>query len=111
MGKKLKALDYPEHDAFLHVLNQLILQMDKPSAEAASLAMGFNRNYLNMILNKKSSPSIGGVYEICHYFHIQPQDLWKSAQPSSLKAKRLLPLLEKMTDEELDALFLLLKSR
>ena len=54
---------------------QLRLQKDV-SARDMSLSLGQNINYINQIENKKSMPSLQGLFYICEYFGITPQEFF-----------------------------------
>lgn len=57
----------------------------KLSAREMSLALGQNVNYINLIENKKRSPSMAVFFEICEYFKMTPADFFneKNAVPSN----------------------------
>lgn len=54
---------------------QLRLQKDV-SARDMSLSLGQNSNYVNQIENKKALPSLQGLFYICEYFDITPQQFF-----------------------------------
>ena len=50
------------------------LRMQKNvSARDMSLTLGQNNSYINQIENKKALPSLQGLFYICEYFGITPQ--------------------------------------
>ena len=50
------------------------LRMQKNvSARDMSLSLGQNNSYINQIENKKALPSLQGLFYICEYFGITPQ--------------------------------------
>ena len=46
------------------------------SAREMSLALGQNDSYINRIENKKALPSLTGLFYICEYFGITPQQFF-----------------------------------
>lgn len=54
---------------------QLRLQKDV-SARDMSLSLGQNNSYINQIENKKAVPSLQGLFYICEYFGITPQEFF-----------------------------------
>lgn len=64
---------------------QLRLQKDV-SARDMSLSLGQNINYINQIENKKSMPSLQGLFYICEYFGITPQEFFDegSSHPAQM---------------------------
>lgn len=46
------------------------------SARDMSLSLGQNESYINQIENKKSMPSLQGLFYICEYFGITPQQFY-----------------------------------
>lgn len=76
---------------------QLRLQKDV-SARDMSLSLGQNSNYINQIENKKALPSLQGLFYICEYFDITPQQFFDggTVYPAELEelmeeAKKLSP--------------------
>ena len=48
----------------------------KVSARDMSLSLGQNNSYINQIENGKSLPSLQGLFYICEYFGITPQEFF-----------------------------------
>lgn len=46
------------------------------SARDMSLSLGQNESYINQIENKKALPSLQGLFYICEYFGITPQQFF-----------------------------------
>lgn len=57
----------------------------KISAREMSLELGQNVNYINLIENRKRSPSLAVFFEICDYFQMSPADFFneKSDVPAN----------------------------
>ncbi len=70
------------------VANRIIQlrQEKKVSAREMSIAIGQNVNYINRIENKRNLPSLQGLFYICEYFNITPQEFFEGtkASPASL---------------------------
>lgn len=58
------------------------------SARDMSLSLGQNESYINQIENKKAMPSLQGLFYICEYFGITPQQFFDTgnAYPAELAA-------------------------
>ena len=56
------------------------------SARDMSLSLGQNNSYINQIENKKALPSLQGLFYICEYFGITPQEFFDpgNAYPAQL---------------------------
>ncbi|MDO4921332.1 MAG: helix-turn-helix transcriptional regulator [Phascolarctobacterium sp.] len=76
-------------------------QEKKVSAREMSLAIGQNVNYINRIENKLNLPSLQGLFYICEYFNITPQEFFEgtnASHPSVLllhEATQVLSMLDK----------------
>lgn len=66
---------------------QLRLQKNV-SARDMSLSLGQNESYINRIENKKALPSLQGLFYICEYLGITPQEFFDEGNkhPSELSA-------------------------
>lgn len=64
---------------------QLRMQKDV-SARDMSLSLGQNNSYINQIENRKALPSLQGLFYICEYFGITPQQFFDEgdAYPTQL---------------------------
>lgn len=64
------------YDEFLYKrLAQLRIEKGV-SARDMSLSIGQSTNYINIIENKRSLPSMSGFFYICEYFGITPQEFF-----------------------------------
>lgn len=58
------------------------LRMQKEvSARDMSLSLGQNNSYINQIENKKALPSLQGLFYICEYLGITPQEFFDVGNP------------------------------
>ena len=66
-------------------ITQLRLQKGV-SARDMSLSLGQNDSYINRIENQKALPSLSGLFYICEYFGITPQEFFdeKTAYPAQM---------------------------
>lgn len=66
-------------------ISRLRLQKDV-SARDMSLSLGQSGSYINQIENKKALPSLQGLFYICEYFGITPQEFFdeKTAYPAQM---------------------------
>lgn len=57
------------------------------SARDMSLRLGQNGSYINQIENKRALPSLQGLFYICEYFGITPQEFFDegNAYPEEIK--------------------------
>lgn len=72
----------------------------KVSAREMSLAIGQNVNYINRIENKLNLPSLQGLFYICEYFKITPQEFFCTNTPNPIKNQETISLLNSLTDED-----------
>ena len=80
------------------------------SARDMSLALGQSESYINKIENKKALPSISGLYYICEYFGIQPQDFFDEDYLAPQQAEELLVEIKKLSPEQIGHLLAIIKS-
>lgn len=95
--------NYMYEDFVQERVAQLRLQKNV-SARDMSLSLGQNDSYINRIENKKAVPSLQGLFYICEYFGITPQEFFDegNAYPD-----RLAELVEDMKQLDEKALSLL----
>lgn len=95
--------NYMYEDFVQERVAQLRLQKNV-SARDMSLSLGQNDSYINRIENKKAVPSLQGLFYICEYFGITPQEFFDegNAYPD-----RLAELVEDMKQLDETALSLL----
>ena len=68
------------------------------SARDMSLSLGQNDAYINKIENKKSLPSLKGLFYICEYLKITPQEFFDEGNPYPERLKEIIEDL-KLLDE------------
>jgi len=71
------------------------------SARDMSLSLGQSENYINMIENKKSFPSMAIFFVICEYFHITPQEFFEIGNDNPEKLNDVILDLKKLDDNSL----------
>lgn len=81
------------------------LRMQKGiSARDMSLSLGQNKNYINEIENGKAVPSLSGLFYICDYFQITPQQFFDEGNADPNKLSALIEDLKKLDAESLEHL-------
>ena len=71
------------------------------SARDMSLSLGQSENYINMIENKKSFPSMAIFFVICEYFNITPQDFFEIGNENPVKLNEAIADLKKLDNNAL----------
>ena len=71
------------------------------SARDMSLSLGQSENYINMIENKKSFPSMAIFFVICEYFNITPQEFFETGNDNPAKLNDVIADLKKLDDNSL----------
>ncbi len=71
------------------------------SARDMSLAMGQNGNYINLIENRKSEPSLAGLYNICDYFGITPKEFFDEGNLQPARLNDLMEDVKRLSENEL----------
>lgn len=79
------------------------------SARDMSLSLGQSESYINKIENRRTLPSMTGFFYICDYFNITPQDFFNADAAAPQQTKALLRELEKLTQEQAEHIFQLVK--
>ena len=79
------------------------------SARDMSLSLGQNSSYINQIENKKSLPSLQGLFYICEFLGVTPQQFFDdgNAYPAQLAA--LIEDLKKLDAESLEHIAAIVK--
>ncbi len=71
------------------------------SARDMSMEMGQNVNYINLIENRKSEPSLAGLYNICDYFGITPQEFFDEGNRQPARLNDLMEDVKRLSEIEL----------
>lgn len=79
------------------------------SARDMSLSLGQSENYINMIENKKTLPSMISFFNICEYFNISPSDFFAEEIENPEKLNTLLREAKKLDDDTIDLLLGIIK--
>ncbi len=87
---------------------QLRTQRDV-SARDMSLSLGQNNSYINQIENKKSLPSLQGLFYICDYFGITPQQFFDEGDAYPVRLAELVEDLKKLDIGTLDHIAAIVK--
>ena len=79
------------------------LRMQKTvSARDMSLSLGQNNSYINQIENKKTLPSLQGLFYICEYFGITPQQFFDEGDAYPAQLAELVEDLKKLDAASLE---------
>lgn len=77
------------------------LRMQKGISEyQMSLELGHSRGYIQNISSGKSLPSIEGLFEICEYFEITPQQFFDERLDEPALIAEAIKGLEKLNDSD-----------
>lgn len=79
---------------------QLRMQKDV-SARDMSLSLGQNNSYINQIENKKALPSLQGLFYICEYFGITPQQFFDDGNEYPAQFAELIENLKRLDTQTL----------
>ena len=71
------------------------------SARDMSLSLGQSENYINMIENKKSFPSMSVFFIICEYLNITPQEFFEPGNDNPEKLNEIIADLKRLDDTAL----------
>ena len=66
------------------------------SARDMSLSLGQNDSYINRIENKKALPSLPGLFYICEYFNITPQEFFDEGNTYPNQLSEMIENLKKL---------------
>lgn len=68
----------------------------KVSARDMSLSLGQNNSYINQIENRKALPSLQGLFYICEYFGITPQQFFDEGDTYPVQLAELVEDMKKL---------------
>lgn len=72
------------------------------SARDMSLSLGQNDSYINRIENKKALPSLQGLFYICEYFGITPQEFFDESNTCPSQLSSMIKDLKKLDKDSLE---------
>ena len=79
------------------------------SARDMSLTMGQGRTYINDIENRKTKPSLEGLFIICEYLNISPKDFFDTSNPNPEKIDEIVEDLKRLPPDHLQNVAKLIK--
>ena len=86
------------------------LRMQKNvSARDMSLSLGQNNSYINQIENKKALPSLQGLFYICEYFGITPQQFFDDGNAYPVQLADLIEDMKKLDAASLEHIAAIVK--
>ena len=71
------------------------------TARDMSLSLGQNETYINKIENKKALPSLPGLFYICDYLGITPQEFFDEGNAHPQKLNELIAATRRLDDSSL----------
>lgn len=71
------------------------------TAREMSLALGQNDTYINKIENKKALPSLQGLFYICEYLGITPQEFFDVDNKNPERLREIIREIKTLDDESL----------
>ncbi len=80
------------------------------SARDMSLSLGQSENYINMIENGRSLPSMTVFFYICEYFGISPKEFFDEENNNPKLIQGIISELKNLSDDQLSSIFTLIKS-
>ena len=80
------------------------------SARDMSLSLGQNNSYINQIENGKALPSLQGLFYICDYFGITPQQFFEVENDYPVEIQKLMENLKRLDAKELEQISALVES-
>ena len=88
------------------------LRMQKNvSARDMSLSLGQNNSYINQIENKKALPSLQGLFYICEYFGITPQQFFDDGSAYPVQLADLVEDMKKLDAASLEHIAAIVKAQ
>ncbi len=79
------------------------------SARDMSLSLGQSENYINMIENKKSLPSMTVFFYICEFFNVTPQEFFEQGNSNPATLNDIIEDLKRLDDNAISSLSGLIK--
>lgn len=80
------------------------------SAREMSLAIGQNQGYINHIETGQGTPSLSGIFYICEYLGITPNEFFDFELSNPAKLHKINEYLKQLNDEQLDIIEKLLEN-
>ena len=75
----------------------------KVSAREMSLSLGQNDTYINKIENHKALPSLQGLFYICDYLRITPQEFFDEGMENPMVLKEVFADLKRLDGDALSS--------
>ena len=73
---------------YTFISNRIIILLEKHNVTEYELSMqlGRCRSYINKITSGKALPSMKGLFEICDYFQMTPEEFFSRQSPDNIQA-------------------------
>ena len=79
------------------------------SARDMSLSLGQSESYINKIENRRTMPSMTGIFYICDFLGIEPQEFFDTKTISPTKAAEIIEQIGKLSSEKADHILEVIK--
>lgn len=79
------------------------------SARDMSLSLGQSESYINKIENKRTLPSLTGLFYICDFFHITPKEFFNMELSLPTSNQELHMAIEKLSPKQAEHILQLVK--
>lgn len=89
-------------------ITELRMAADKSEREL-SLDLGHSASYINSITSGRISPSLKEFLYICEYLNVTPEMFFKQNTELAPNIARLMSLISKLDDEDIELIFILVK--
>lgn len=94
-------MDYSMYEEFTQNRVAHLRTHKDVSARDMSLSIGQSSGYINQIENKKALPSLQGLFYICEYFGITPQEFFDEGSEYPARVKELAEDMNQLDDAAL----------
>lgn len=72
------------------------------SARDMSLSLGLNRNYVNQIENRKTKPSMKGLFYMWLYLGVSPMEFFNTEKSTTLLQQKAINCIYNVSDKNLE---------
>ena len=94
-------MDYVDYGEFVAERVTKLRMTKGVSARDMSLSIGQSVNYINQIENRKSEPSLSGLFYICEYFGITPPEFFDRDNKHPVALKELTESVKQLDEKAL----------
>ena len=95
---------YEDYETFISGRISKLRSQKKVSARDMSLSIGQGAGYISNIENKNNMPSMQGLYFICEYFQITPNDFFGEEIENPMLLNEIIKKIKPLNDKTLEAM-------